>query len=476
MRLAALFILNWANQGFMLEYMIPVFLSTVILTLVYFCYKQRQRANDLLDKKNDELFKLFNYKGRCADLENQLVKVNRELKIYQDRLAELVDERTKELLQAKEEAEKNNRIKTAFFENTSHEIRTPMNTILGFINLLSDSTNSQETRDYYLRIVNESGKNLLRVIEDIIDFSLIQTGEFRLSKSNIEVIGLIKQRVLIYRQKVARENREVNILMELPNKQMEICLDRNKFIRLIDILVENAVKYTEKGYVKLGIEKIEEKNITFFVEDTGIGIDSKKLNILFDRFFVVEEENPAKLLPGTDLSLALAQKLTHIMGGKIWVESETNQGAKFFFTVPNEVKQTYKSEECENKMQNISWRGKNILIAEDDEANFILLKTVFAKTGAEIFHAKDGVELLELLSANTDIDLIIMDIKMPRMSGLNALKIIKENYKDIPVIAQTAFDQAFHKEKCLELGCTDFLTKPLKIEKLLITVSKHLIS
>ncbi|MBN1599019.1 MAG: response regulator [Bacteroidales bacterium] len=406
---------------------------------------------------------------------DKIILQNEELEMHRNRLTELIEERTRELLIAKEKAEEGDKLKTAFLENISHEIRTPMNAILGFINLLIDKKDDEKLRDYYLNIINESGKSMLRLIEDIIDFSRMQTGDLELVYEECNVTEVIKNLITHSRDKASRDRPGINIIPQLPEKEIRMITDQKKLEQIFSKLVENSLKFTEKGHIKIGLNTIEDKLITFMVEDTGTGIEENQLEKIFDRFFKVQEESSNKVSRGAGLGLAFAKLVTEILGGKIWAESKLKKGSTFYFSLPyTSVDTNTVTLTEENTLTEYSWPGKRILIAEDEESNYLLIEAIFKDAGVEIIHATDGVEMLEIIDEDKNIDLILLDIKMPRLSGLNAIKIIRESNETVPVIAQTAYDQAYHRAKCIEYGCNDFLTKPLKKKELLEIVKRYL--
>jgi signal transduction histidine kinase/ligand-binding sensor domain-containing protein/CheY-like chemotaxis protein len=406
---------------------------------------------------------------------DKIITQNEELEMHRNKLSELVEVRTKELLEAKQKAEESDKLKTAFLENISHEIRTPLNAILGFINLLDDDNENRENDKYYYRIINESGRSLLRLIEDIIDFSRLQTGELKASYTTCNINELIKQLIASYRDKTSREKPDINIITELPPEKLMAHTDQKKLTQVFAKLIENAIKFTERGYIKIGVSEIKNNYITFFVEDSGIGIHPEYIDKIFERFFKIEEKNSSKLYRGAGLGLALARQLTAVLGGKIWVQSEYGKGSIFYFTIAF-LKPHEELNGFTNLKSNMSyfWPGKMVLVAEDEDSNYLLLEAFFKDTGVQLLHAKDGVEFLEIIDSEQHIDLVLLDINMPRMNGLNAIKIIRNSKKQVPVIAQTAYDITYHREKCLEYGCNEFLIKPIKKDNLLEVAKKYL--
>jgi len=465
----------------------------VVILMVFTIYKYRIRQISMMNLKLTSLVKerTHELEKHSLEIENQnkeiasqrdmatiqrdqIQKQKEELEFHRNNLTLLVKEQTNELNIAKDKAEESDKLKTAFLENISHEIRTPLNAILGFINLLIEKKDDQRSRDYYLRIINESGKSMLRLVQDIIDFSRIQIGELKPVYGECNITELIKELVSTNREKIAREKPKLSILASLPKEETIAITDERKLNQILSKLIENSIKFTDEGHITIGIYKCNNSHITFIVEDTGIGIDPQHADKIFDRFFKVQDENPDKLYRGSGLGLAFAKVVTELMGGKIWVESQLKKGSKFYFTIPHIKPKSNEPRAEISGEKEYKWAGKKILVAEDQESNYLLIEAFFKNTGVILYRAKDGVELLELLEKEPDVNMIFLDLKMPRMDGINAMKIIRESNKIIPVIAQTAYDRTYHREKCLEMGCNEYFVKPLRKKEMLEVVLKYL--
>lgn len=485
---------NWDNREmnfvvhkpFYKSWVFKIFavLGSILFILAIIRYRIRQirlmnlKLTELVKERTRELEQQNNEIIEQRDLatsqRDQIKIQNEELEYHRNNLADIVKEQTYELSEAKEKAEESDKLKTAFLENISHEIRTPLNVILGFINLLIEKKDDQESRDYYLRIINESGKGMLGLVEDIIDFSRIQIGDLKPVYKECNITELIKGLVSINREKIAREKPKLNILAELPDEEVIGITDKRKLNQILAKLIENSIKFTNDGYIRIGIHKYNSSNITFIVEDTGIGIDPEHTDKIFDRFFMVLDENPKKLYRGSGLGLAFAKVITELMGGKIWVESQLKKGSKFYFSIPHiPLKHKEESEKKDAVKQSYKWPDKKVLIAEDHDSNYLLIEAYFKDTGVSLYRAKDGVELLEVFVNEPDLDLIFLDLKMPRMNGINALNIIRESNKSIPVFAQTAYDRTYHREECLKNGCNEYFVKPLRKKEMLEMVRKY---
>lgn len=447
-------------------------LNTKLSGLVAERTRELESRNKEIAEQNKEIIK---QRDLATAQRDQIVKQNRELEAHRSRLEELIEERTQDLVIAKEKAEEGDRLKTAFLENLSHQIRTPMNAIIGFINLLTEKIDDKYSREYYLKIINESGKNMLRLIRDIIDFSRMQTGQLQPEYEECQVNEIIMELITMYRRLASREKPDLNIVAQLPEAEIVMYSDRNKLHQIFSKLLENSVKFTDTGHISLGIEKIEEKWITFFVKDTGIGIRPEHIEKIFDRFFVVEQEDQEETeARSSGLGLAFAKVITEMLGGKIWAESKDGEGSSFFFTLPYMQVSAKRSRAKTKEKPQYNWSEKKILVAEDEESNYLLIEAILKDTGVSLIHCVDGVELLEKIDAGLEYDLVLLDLKMPRMGGINAMKLIRETNEHIPVIVQTAYDQTNHRTQAMEIGCNDFLVKPLRKKELLEVVSKYL--
>lgn len=437
-----------------------------------------QERTSLLELKNQEIEEqnkeIIQQRDIATSQRDQIIKQNEELEIHRNRLAELVELRTEELLEAKKKAEDNDKLKTVFLEIINQEIRTPMNAILGFINLLGERIDDANSRSFYLRILNESGKNLMRLIEDINDFSRFHLGQLKVNYQVCNLNDLIKPLIGSYREWASRERPEINILLDLPTENVLVNSDAKKILQIYNHLIDNSMKFTDKGFIKLGISEHTSEYITLFVEDSGRKISDDTIEGFFERFYQSGHDNHDIQQRDSGLGLALAKHLTELLGGKIWIENKEN-GFGFYFSIPANLKIDSNSGiDPSVKSSSYFWPGKKIIIAEDDETNYLLIEAIFKDTGVELLHAEDGVEFLECIENNPKVDLVLLDIRMPRLNGLNAIKIVRETMKDVPVIAQTAYDHGYHREKAFESGCNHFLTKPLIKEELLNVVKTYL--
>ncbi len=381
-----------------------------------------------------------------------------------------------ELILAKEKAEESDMLKTAFLANMSHEIRTPMNGILGFAEMLNDENLSPGNRKKYLDIINNNGKMLISLIDDIIDFAKIEAGQIKIVKQEFSLNALLAQvHSSFLTETLRKEKSKVKLRMrkEFPNEDCFIKTDPNRLRQILINLVGNAFKFTSAGFIEFGYRKKGENYLEFYVKDTGIGIPQEKIGVIFERF-VQADISPSRKYSGSGLGLAISRGFVELLGGTMWAESEENKGSAFYFTVPY-VPAKQKLDvgfEKSKPKSNYNWRGKTFLIAEDDLFSYKFLEGFLKQTNAHILHAEDGQKAIEICKQNKSIDLILMDIQMPEINGLDATTAIKKFRKKLPIIAQTANAIAEEKQRCFEAGFDDFVTKPINIQELYLKIDK----
>ena len=383
------------------------------------------------------------------------------------------------LMEAKAKAEESDKLKSAFLANMSHEIRTPMNAILGFANLLKMPDIEDADKLEYIDHVIQSGDNLLNLINDIIDISKIESEQLKVEKTPVNINELLDQVYNRYEELLTISHPgEIELYLEkaIPSNGLTIETDPYRLQQVLSNLLNNAIKFTKEGRIDFGYS-VANGQLKFFVKDDGVGIPNELQHLIFKRFGKLED--PDKInLSGTGLGLSISKSLIHLLGGDLWLNNECDNGAEFFFNIPiNESKlknpdpqkaQTYMS------VPELKLNGKLILIAEDEVLNYKLLETLVKRTGAEVIWAKNGKRAVEMFAEREDIDLVFMDIKMPKMNGYEATIKIKRINPQIPVIAQTAFAFANEKVKILDSGCDFYLKKPLQKKEILNVLNKYL--
>jgi PAS domain S-box-containing protein len=386
-----------------------------------------------------------------------------------------------ELIKAKERAEESDRLKTAFLHNISHEIRSPMNGILGFTNLLLEPGLTGEEQHEYIDIIKNSGDRMLNTINDLMDISLIESGQVKVAASDINVNEQIEYLYTFFKPEAEKKGIQLSFKNLLPPREANIKTDPEKIYAILINLIKNAIKFTNDGSIEFGYNKktdSESAELEFFVKDTGIGIPKNWQQAIFDRF-VQADLSLSKKYEGSGLGLSISKAYIEMLGGKIWVESIEGEGSVFYFTIPYS---TSKSETTKNNEAELDTKSEHevkklkILIAEDEEFADLYLTKLLKDYYKKAFHAKTGIEAVDISRNNPDIDLILMDIKMPEMNGYEATRKIREFNKNVIIIAQTAYALTGNRDKAIKAGCNDYIPKPIEKDKLKKIIEKHLYS
>ena len=392
-------------------------------------------------------------------LMNEAWKISEKYKIMQD------------LKIAKEKAEESDRLKSAFLASMSHEIRTPLNAIVGFSNIIADSSVDPHLADF-ADIVNKQNELLLQLVNDILDFSKFEAGAVIMHNQPFDINSIIDEVFTLFKSKCPSSIKLVPTKLDNP---VVVNSDQMRLKQVIINLISNALKFTQEGEITFGFELNSNSEIIGFVKDTGKGIPPEKQNLIFERFTKLD-----KFTQGTGLGLAIVKTIIDNMNGEIWLESEFGKGSCFYFKIPFEtvVPRNFlrKSKPpADKKNSTTAGSGATILIAEDNESNFFYLKELLKKYDITIIHAYNGRDAVEICKTNGDISLVLMDIKMPVLNGYEATKQIKNIIPQLPVIAQTAYASNSDKDKALEAGCDDYVAKPIKKEALIKMLEKFLI-
>ena len=424
---------------------------------------ERKETERKLKIKNEEL----------QATEEELRASNEELRDINERL----ESQKQELEKAKEKAEESDRLKSSFLANMSHEIRTPMNGIMGFAQLLKEKEIPATKRKEFLDIIHSRTRHLLQIINDIVDISKIEANQLDIQKENFDLNNLMdnlyqeQKKVL---QDLHKSHLQLHLSRGVPQKEFFIYGDINRIRQILYNLLSNAMKFTKKGYIEFGYQPQNNQGINFFVRDTGIGIPKEKYDEIFERFRQVDESS-SRPYEGTGLGLTICKNLVEMMGGAIQVSPNEENGTRFDFFLPCQVN-TGAGSTPPNEKENLNydWQEKSILLVEDDPASQEYLKEGLHSTGVHVTTLETGEKTLEHIQEQPAFDLILMDIRLPGIDGLETTKRLRKYKPDVPVIAQTAHAMEEDQKKCIQAGANDYISKPIDIEKLLQKINQYI--
>lgn len=374
------------------------------------------------------------------------------------------------LIKAKLLAEESDQLKTAFLQNMSHEIRTPMNAIMGFSELLNNDSLSSEKKNEYTSIITNSCILLLSVVNNILDISTLETKQEKVRITEVLLNEVMEQLFLIFFNQAAAKKLKFNFFKDIDKGDPHVYTDKTKVTQILTNLLNNALKFTAEGFVEYGYV-IKGDKIEFYVRDSGIGIRPEMHKKIFERFRQADSSIQANF-GGTGLGLAISKELVALLGGDIWVESGLNDGSTFYFTINYEPVSEADTKYVES-MGAISG-SKTILIAEDEEYNYLYLVHLLQKMDIKIIRTQNGLETIEICKSDPSIDLILMDIKMPVMDGYTAAKLIKAFRPQLPIIAQTAYALDSEVKKFEGPAFDDYITKPINKDVLSQKVLKSI--
>jgi len=379
-----------------------------------------------------------------------------------------------ELQKAKEKAEESDRLKSAFLANMSHEIRTPMNGIVGFANLLKEPELSGEVQMKYITMIGKSGKRMLNIINDIIDISKIESGQMSVNLATSVINEQLEYVYTFFKPEAEQKGIRLSFKNALSAGKSVIHTDREKVFAILTNLIKNAIKFSDSGTIEFGYIP-GENYLQFYVRDNGIGIPAEKQNAIFERF-IQADISDNKAYQGAGLGLSITKAYVEMLGGRIWVESEEGKGSVFYFTLPYNTipEQKSRAQNTIPSKEVLSLDNKlKILIAEDDEIAETLISILVKGIAKEILIVRSGFKVIEACHKNPDIDLILMDIQMPEMSGYQATEKIREFNKEVIIIAQTARGFLGDRQKAIEAGCNDYIAKPIDKVELLALIHKY---
>ncbi len=443
-----------------------ILIVTVFLFIIFKQQKKNKQYYKLLEEQND---KISQQNKEILSQKEELAKTNKELV-----------ETTKYAQKLREEAERSTKIKSVFLANMSHEIRTPMNGIIGMTELLISVDDIPKKYKEYIELIHKSSNNLLTVINDILDYSKIESNQIVIEKLPIKLEEEIDEVINLLKYKANEKG--IELLTDYDkNIPQYIITDPVRVKQILTNIINNAIKFTEKGYVKVKVELFEQLTdkvvIKFKIIDTGIGIKKESIDIIFNEFSQAED-NTTRKYGGTGLGLSIAKRLSELLGGSIGIYSEVNKGSEFWFTITASI-----FKDIKNKIENTNtisdYKISNtykILIVEDDPINRELITSILEKTKQEYKIAVNGYEAVEIYKKEK-FDVILMDIHMPIMDGYTATKEIRKyekenNLPETKIIAVTANAMHGEREKCLSIGMNQYISKPFKTNELLFIIDK----
>lgn len=421
--------------------------------------------NEELRQTNEELIIAKNH----AEKNESVAKEKTE---EYEAINEELRQTNEELMEAKQRAEESDKLKSAFLANMSHEIRTPMNGIVGFAKLLQKDHISNDKLKHYTNIIVESSKQLLSIVNDILDISKIETGQIEIFNEKTDIEKILNETTQLFQLKAEEKQLSLDWTCEIRDKEKYVFTDRSKLKQVLYNLISNSIKYTESGYVKVNCA-LENTELLFTVTDSGIGIPKHEHPKIFDRFSKIEYST-SKLYGGTGLGLSICKGYVESLGGRIWFESEENQGTSFFFTLPYENANTTDQENTPQNQNNKEFANTKVLIVEDEDFNFNYIEELLQRKKINYIRAKTGKEALSMFKSNLDIDMILMDIRLPEMDGFKVTREIRKANAKIPIIAQTAYALPGDKQKAIDAGCNDYISKPIIEERFNSLIDKYL--
>lgn len=445
------------NERWFLTNKIPLFNDHGTITgLVNLSHDitERKLSEIALQEREQELEK---QNMEYLALNREYLRLNEDLKDSLRRIKAI----NEELIIAKSKAEESDNLKTAFLENMSHEVRTPLNGILGFAEFLKDPDLDKEQVEQYIGIIDASSKQLLTIINDILDISKIQAGQITLSKTDVDITDLLEDLYQQNKEQASLKHLTLVLNKRDLDKNIVVTTDDGKLRQIINNLINNAIKFTAKGTIEFGFE-VKDQILSFFVKDSGIGIAPEDQSLIFKPFSKVENA-AARKYGGNGLGLAISRALVEKLGGTMSLASAINNGSIFSFTIPYKVpgieperkRVKVESQVVESRPQ------ATILIAEDEVYNYYYMEELLRPMKIKTLHAWNGLEAVEMVKNNEDISMVLMDIKMPEMDGLTATRLIKDMKPKLPVVAQTAYESREDRDKAKNAGVDYYLTKPI---------------
>jgi signal transduction histidine kinase/ActR/RegA family two-component response regulator len=422
---------------------------------------------------------LLFYMRRYKVESKKLYDTNKKLSHVQNHFENIVRDRTHDLATMLEKSQKSNQLKSTFLANITHEIRTPLNGIIDLTRSLSKDNLCFETRKQYLDNINREGVSLLQITNDLITISKIDAGQVQIKNEPFNLNQLFYDLFSTFNSNTSHRKRdgvELKLNLPLSDSHSNIVSDALRIEQILINLIDNALKFTYKGSVEFGYTMEDNDSIKIIVKDTGIGIPNDGHENIFCRFNRESMASPYNS-SGTGLGLPICKGLVDLLKGNIWFDSQPDKGTSFYFSIPyleaSPNEQSYTSG-LSSSFPNLNFKGKKILVVEDDLFSFQFIEALLQNTNAKIIHAKNGEDAVEISSIASDIDLVIMDICLPFLDGCEATIQIKKQNPKICVIAQTANVHNNDRARCMRAGCDDYIAKPLDPDEFLRLVAHYL--
>lgn len=387
--------------------------------------------------------------------------------------------RINELTKVKQAADESERLTSAFLANISHEMRMPLNGILGLAQMMLKLEDLSPNIRKGVKMIVDSGNSMLAVVDDIMDMSKIETGQIKIRREPLFLNTLMDMLHYIstenphfLRKNAGQQN--IELKCDSRGENIAIMADSVRLKQIMLKLIDNALKFTQKGRVNFGYT-IRDKEIVFYVKDTGIGIPEDKTEMIFEKFVQVDDTSVRKS-GGTGLGLSLSKGFATMMNGKIWCESDLGKGSCFYFSIPYHPATMPANTGTPQKNGGViyDWSEYTVLIVEDDIVSYKVLGSMLRNTKVNVIHADNGLTAIEQTRLNPQIDLVLMDVHLPEMNGLEAAGKILDINPSLPVIAQTTDAMIDDRDKCLKTGCADYISKPINMSELLTKMSKFL--
>lgn len=401
---------------------------------------------------------------------------DRNVSVYLIVCLDITDQKQleKDLILSKDVAERNSKVKDIFLANMSHEIRTPLNALIGLSNLLT-KTNLNETQEKYTKLLKSSADNLLAIVNDVLDLSKINSGNVKVDETPFNIYEVIRNIIKLFTNKADEKGIFLNLEILAAYRDGIIVGDQYKFSQILSNLISNAIKFTEVGGVIITCNYLKEDEFyacfQITISDTGIGIDEHFIDKIYDKFSQ-ENDSTTRIYGGTGLGMSITKELLTILKGTIYVKSEKNIGTDFVIDIPfRKIESSEIKSESKNNETKLDLKGKKILVVDDNDMNRLVASLILNEHGAEIREAENGFDALEILEKE-NIDLILMDVQMPVMNGYETTRRIRLLGFTNPIIALTAYAVSEEKDRCIEAGMNDLITKPFE-ERQLITIVKH---